>query len=202
MGNEQELLTTDDHRIDIYLSDIELLESEYIESLSDKELIYKPLTFQGLLLYIYNRLLINIIPKTYKNDYSLLNEIFNKIYIPLCFKYDKSPTIVQFCSLLAHCSNQTISYLYNGKFNNGYKANDHKSIEIVKSWYAICEAGLLARTIDSNSIGSMFALKSLYQYRDNEPVQIEQHEQSETISIDDIKQRYQLGDITKPNLSE
>ena len=72
--------------ISIYSSDIELLTEEYIQTLDNPEMIYKSLVFTGMLEFIYDHLLKNILADTKQNDYKLLNDIFYKI-IP--FKKNK-----------------------------------------------------------------------------------------------------------------
>ena len=172
------------------MSDIELIESEYIKSLPDESLIYKSNCFNGLLLKIYQTVLINILPKGYRNDYTLLNDIFYKVYLPLCFRFNISPTIIQFCSVLTGIDNTNISDIKNGAFRNGYPVKDVNATQIVKSWYAVCESGLLSRAVNDNSIGAIFTLKSLYQYReDNTPVQLTDNKEP-LPAIEDVEQRY------------
>ena len=164
MTEEKLLNDNQGKNIEIYMSDIELIESEYIESLPDESLIYKSNCFNGLLLKIYQTVLVNILPKGYRNDYILLNDIFYKVYLPLCFRYNISPTIIQFCSVLTGIDNTNISDIKNGVFRNGYPVKDVNATQIVKSWYAVCESGLLSRAVNDNSIGAIFSLKSLYAY--------------------------------------
>ena len=173
----------DCHGIEIFLNDIELLEREYIETLPDQTMIYKSNCFTGLLLKIYQSVLINVIPATYKNDYTLLNSIFMKVYLPLCYKYNINPTVIQFCSVLVNIDNTNISDIKNGRFRNGYAVKDVNATQTVKSWYSICESGLVSRAIADNSIGAIFSLKAAYSWNENPTPTIETKQDNDIVDI-------------------
>lgn len=188
--------------IEVYSDDISICESEYINSLPDPNNIYKSTVFSGLLDYIYKRLLKNVIVNNtgYNNssyDYNVLDDIFSEIYIPLTTKYNINPTVLQYATCLIHVDNTNLSDVKNGTYrSNGAKVNPN-STQIVKKWYSRCEAGLLSRVANEQSIGSMFILKSKYGYQ-------EQAQKLEIVSNgtqstpEQIAERYK--DIKKPEI--
>ena len=102
--SENIIINIDD--IEVYQSEIDVIVSEYIESLPDETMIYKSPVFKGLLLSLYNQKIKHIIEtdkqnrQNVYNNYSLLDDIFNNIYIPLVYKYCLVPTIQEFCVCL------------------------------------------------------------------------------------------------------
>lgn len=173
--------------ISIYSSDIQLLTEEYISTLDNPEMIYKSLVFSGLLEYIYKRLLCNILPDNNKpNDYDLLNAVFYEIYIKLCYRYNINPTIIGF-SVFTHIDNTNLSDIKNGVYRTDKSKVNPGTSQLVKRWYSVCESGLVGKVADSSSIGSMFLLKSVYGYSDNQTITIQQndsltHETAEQIA--------------------
>lgn len=172
--------------VEIYQTEIDILCEEYINSLPDSNLIYKSSVFSGLLDYIYKHCLKDRIRDQLKLDFELLDNIFNCIYIPICYKFDKVPTIIQFC-VLVNIDNGHISDIKNGIYRtNGTKANTNH-VQTVKKWYNTCESALLGKAINESSIGSIFALKSNFGYRDNQTITVESgsvlpHESAEQIA--------------------
>lgn len=172
--------------VEIYQTEIDILCEEYINSLPDSNLIYKSSVFSGLLDYIYKHCLKDRIRDQLKLDFELLDNIFNCIYIPICYKFDKVPTIIQFC-VLVNIDNGHISDIKNGIYRtNGTKANTIH-VQTVKKWYNTCESALLGKAINESSIGSIFALKSNFGYRDNQTITVESgsalpHESAEQIA--------------------
>lgn len=170
----------------LYADDIAVVCDDYINSLPDQSMIYKSTVFSGMLDSIYKRCIKNIIPEKYNLDFTLLDNIFNNIYIPLCYRYNKVPTIIQFC-ILVNIDNGHISDLKNGVYrSNGSKANTANS-QTVKKWFSVCESALLDKAISESSIGSIFALKANFGYRDNQTITLETpsqipHETAEQIA--------------------
>ena len=183
----------------IYDSDIDLLCEDYINRLDNKELIYKSSCFHGLLLYINKRYLKNIVRKDngYNYDYEILNDIYYNIYLPLCSKYNISPTVLQF-SCLCNIDITLLSDIKDGKLRNGSNINN-RIIEIVKGWYNNSESTILSKAIDSNSIGSIFVLKSIYRYNDSQPIQIEYKNTESHKSIEEIKEKYSNAFLPSDN---
>ena len=185
--------------IELYQSEIDILCDEYINTLHDESMIYKSTVFSGLLNYIYKNKLRYIIPNTYNNDYNLLNDIFYNVYIDLCTKYNIVPSIIQFC-VLCRIDRGTISDINKGVYrDNGAKVKQ-ETCHTIQKWYETCESMLLSKASNESSIGSIFALKANYQYRDNEPIQVLQVTAENKVSPEQIAERYK--DIEKPNMIE
>ena len=185
--------------IDIYESDIMILCDEYISRLPDSNSIYKSAVFAGMLRYIYYHKLKYVIEtdkvnrNAKQNNYKLLDDIFYNIYIYLCSLYNIVPSIIQFC-VLVDIDNTTVSDINKGIFrSNGSKANEVNT-QTVKKWYAVCESMLLSKAQNESSIGSIFALKANYGYRDNfQQVEILPTQQTQT--AEQIKERYKSAQL-------
>lgn len=191
------------NNIQIYQSDIDLYCQEYIDNLPDEQLIYKTPTFTGLLEYLYRKVIKNIVVKSYSGyDFKVLDNIFYNIYIPLTGKYGFTPTVIQFCTLVK-IDNANISDIKNGVYRtSGIEAKKEKT-QVVKKWYNTCESALLSRAVDTNSIGSIFALKSVYQYNDSQTIRIEQDTTPTHESAAEISARYASALLPeKPQLDE
>lgn len=194
------------NNISIYESDIVNVMENYITSLPNEDMIYKSAVFTGLLDSIYKRLLKSVITNDYginnrQYDYKVLNDIFYNIYIPLCYRFDITPTVIAFC-VLCNVSNKTISEIHNHGFYSDNKVN--KAItEIIEKWYQVCESGLLNRAISSNSIGSIFALKSVYQYSDQQTIRLETSINDSHETAAEISAKHSNAMIPqKPDLSD
>ena len=141
----------------------------------------------------------NIVRKDngYNYDYEILNDIYYNIYLPLCSKYNISPTVLQF-SCLCNIDITLLSDIKDGKLRNGSNINN-RIIEIVKGWYNNSESTILSKAIDSNSIGSIFVLKSIYRYNDSQPIQIEYKNTESHKSIEEIKEKYSNAFLPSDN---
>ena len=205
MGKIKELNSDEFKRqIEIYDSDIDLYTSEYIDNLSDETMIYKTMIFNGLLQYIYVHVFKykgNTTRYHNKNstiDYSntdIINHLID-IYISLCFKYNHIPSILGF-SVMTGIDNQTITSWLNGEYRQVKNDNVYTHSETAKRLKSICEHALLANATENNSIGSIFALKANYNYSDQPKAEIPVSK-PETITLEEVQQRYQLGNIDKP----
>lgn len=172
-------------------SQIDYYSDEYISTLKKPDLINKKTTcFTGLLQYVFSRVVIPILPKQAEYDYILLNEIFLKVYIPLCDSYGYLPNLYTYC-YITNIDIQYIKSLLNGNYGNGYKVNINV-IQIIKNWLNICESHNLSNVQDHNSIGSMFVLKSVYGYTETQTVRIESGQT--TPKIDEM-QIQKMGDF-------
>ena len=175
--------------LEVYQSEIDVLCSEYISSLHDESMIYKSTVFSGMLNYIYRNKLKYIIPNTYNNDYALLDDIFNNIYIELCTRYNICPSIIQFC-VLCNIDRGTISDINKGVYrDNGAKVNA-ETCHTVQKWYATCESMLLGKAQNESSIGAIFSLKANYKYRDNDIIQAVPLVSGNVQTPDEIAERY------------
>jgi len=189
--------------IQIYQSDIDLYCQEYIDNLPDEQLIYKTPTFTGLLEYLYRKVIKNVVIKDYSGyNYNLLDNIFYNIYIPLTAKYGFTPSIIQFCTLVK-IDNSNLTDVKNGLRRKDNTTVNKNSQQKVKKWYSTCESALFSRAVDTNSIGSIFALKSVYQYNDSQTIRIEQDTTPTHESAAEISARYASVSLPeKPQLDE
>jgi len=184
--------------IELYKSEIDILCNDYISELNDENMIYKSTVFSGMLNHIYNNKLKFIIPDTYNNNYALLDDIFHNVYIYLCSKYNICPSIIQFC-VLCHIDRTTIAYIHKGVYSDGSKVKKI-TFDTIEKWYSTCESMLLSKAQNENSIGSIFALKANYKYRDNDSVQLLQIDTSNIPDASAIMEKYR--DVKKPELIE
>lgn len=167
MQNDLVLLNKDE--INIYNSDIEIACETYMAKLKDPNLLYKSSnTFIGLLSYIRMTILKPILTFTRydknKYDYSLLDNIYNNIYVKLCSDYDKTPIIITFCEYLVDIDSEYISRVYTGALKASPAA-----VQTIKKWYSNSKGANLSKVVDNNSIGAMFNLKANYGMSDQKP---------------------------------
>lgn len=195
------IFTLDD--ITVYETDIDILCDEYINGLIDPEKIYNTSVFSGMLNFIYKRLVKNIVSadkakrNNNYNNYVLLDYLFD-IYKSLCSKYSQCPTILQFCTEFVDIDNKHLTDVKQGTYrHDGSKVNPD-STRIVKKWFDTCESRLASRTLETNSIGSMFVLKSKYGWQEAKQ-QIEIVNGSGTQATpEQIAEKY--ADVAKPRL--
>lgn len=192
-----------DSGIEIFQSDIDVLVNEYISTLPDETMIYKSMTFKGLLLYIYTHKLKYVIESIKNNkqmndssiDYSLMDSIFENIYLPLCYKFFIVPTVLSF-SVFVGISNTYLTEVASGIYRNGSKVNSENTVT-VKKWYAVCESALADKAFNDNGIGAIFGLKANYQWTETAP-QIVQAEQLTQSTPEQIAERYK--DAKRPEI--
>lgn len=202
---------TANNGVEIYTSNIQVYADEFLErelEAERKDAIYTNNSiFTSMLFYISDR-----ISKPDNNDIQLLDSIFN-IYIRLCTKYDKLPTLEKFC-ILVNINPGTLSDWSNGtvRSNVYYDANgeyikdfaswqlNHRGeqyrvepstahSETVKKWKNICKSFLVdslqnSRGTDANKI---FIAKAAYGMVETAPVPVinqEQHRTAEQIAAD------------------
>lgn len=184
--------------VEIYDNDISILCSEYENQYTDiEERIKEPVFFTGLMIYINQHLFKAIIKDKYNNDYSALNEIFYKCFLPVCVKYNRIPTLLNFCSMTG-LSNSYLSSIISGTYVSGDRVKP-ETCETCKKWKEECENALLDFTLYRNSVAGIFALKSAHQWRETspEPPQLDIIQQS---TPEEIAARYQ--DAKRPELPE
>ena len=186
------------NNIELYQSEIDILCDEYISSLHDESMIYKSTVFSGMLNYIYLHKLKYIIPDSFNNDYALLDNIFDNVYINLCTRYNICPSIIQF-SVLCHIDNTFLSELRSGTYKDGSRVKP-EATQTAKKWYSVCESMLLSKATNESSIGSIFALKANYGYRDNDTPQLIQVTNTTRATPEQIAERYK--DVKKPELPQ
>lgn len=189
--------------LEVYQSEIDIIVSQYIESLPDPMMIYKAPVFKGLLLEIYNNKIKYIIAtdkqnrQSVYNNYSLLDDIFNNIYIPLVYKYCLVPTIQEFCVFVG-ISNSNLTDVKNGVYrSNGSKANP-ESTQTVKKWFEVCESALISKAYTENSIGAIFGLKAAHGWQEAKQQLEIITTGSQQATPEQIAQKY--ADLEKPVL--
>ncbi len=177
---------------ELYLHRIQELADEYIDSLNNPEDIYNNNTmFNGMIKYINNNYF-----KYNPVDYADIESIDNiwDIYTSLCYKYNKYPTIIEFC-LLINISRDTVwdwkkettraykYYTLDGMeikdlpaWRINHPTEDYKQepstshSDTVKKWLAECENALFRGAAEGNKVGCIFALKANYGYTETAPV--------------------------------
>ena len=184
------------NNIELYRSEIDILCDEYISTLNNPDMIYKSTVFSGMLQYIYNNKLKHIIPDTYNNDYKLLDDIFNNVYIYLCAKFNIVPSVLQF-SVLCHIDRSALSDLRAGQYWDGSRVKP-ETCQTIRKWFDVCESMLVSRAANESSIGSIFVLKANYHYRDNDSTPVLQVTEKVTATPEQIKDRY--SDVKKPEI--
>ena len=192
-----------DSGIEVFQSDIDILINEYIESLPDENMIYKSIVFKGLLLYIYSHKLKHIIDSIKSNkgisqyniDYSLMDSIFNNIYLSLCYRFSIVPTVLSF-SVFVGIDNTYLSEVRSGTYKDGSKVNSD-STQTVKKWYQVCESALADKAFNDNGIGAIFGLKANYAWTETAPTQVIPESAAQS-TPEQIQQRYK--DVEKPVL--
>lgn len=194
--------TTDDNiitsynGIDIYTSDINMLCSEY-ESQYDNidDIKYKSVFFTGLVVYINRHLFKNITDRSFNNDYNALNTIFYDCYIPLCMRYQKTPTLQSFC-VMTGIDNGLLSLILSGTYNDGSKVKP-ETLETVKKWKCTCESALVDNGMTGNPVFSIFALKANHGWKET-PTELQIVSNGTQSTPEQIAERYK--DVKKPEI--
>jgi hypothetical protein len=146
-----------------YITKTEIQNSidRYIKSLYNPDDIFnnKPMIFNGLLEYIYRHNIKPIIPNTYNYDWQLLDNVFENIYINLCYTFSYIPMVTIFTNHLVHID---IKYIYNIK--DGIRVMDDNKVNpnivrYIQKWISICNGDLFTHIAQTNSIGSIFIAK-------------------------------------------
>lgn len=177
--------------VTIYESDIEYTINEYRSKLDNPDLIYKSSCFQGLLEYIYKRYLKDIIRQdnNFYYDYVVLDTIYYNIYVPLCNRFNMCNTLIAFCCNLCHIDSSFINDIKKGYYRDGSKVNND-IVRMVRQWDKFSESSLVNKTVNENSVGSIFTLKSLYNYSDNQPQVVSITTSQSHQTVDEIRQKY------------
>lgn len=183
-------------------SDIQRSINEYLNKLHDPNDIYsnKPMIFNGLLEYIFTKNIKHILPNSNFINYELLDTIFNRIYLNLCYSFSYVPMVTTYTAHLIHID---ISYVYTIK--NGLRLDNDSNREyniklhsLVSKWLAICDSDLFNHIAQTGSIGGMFLAK-VKGYSD-------QPQQSITIALEtpriDEKQLTRLAATPAPQLPD
>ena len=134
--------------------------------------------FQAMLRYISKRLKVN------KADIEALDTLWDT-YVLVCSSCGLKQTMQAF-SIMVDMHPGTFSDWIEGERRNSAP----RFAESAKRWKNECENALLIDTTERNSIGSMFALKANYGYRDNVVINVntDKDQLGEQLNADDIRQ--------------
>lgn len=188
--------------IEIYQSDIDILIDNFINDYQiDIDQLSKVNTYISLLSYIRKNLISNILTKNngVNNngyDYNLLDEIHDSIFLYLAGKFNHSVSL-QYFSVLTGMSNDYMTEVMSGSYNNGSRVNPENT-RIVKKWYEASRAATIGRAEDENSIGSMYIAKAVYGLRENDPNTVLLQSQPAQATPEQIAEKYK--GIEKPVL--
>lgn len=158
-----------DEIIDKYQAQIECIEHDYISSLEFPEMIYSSTDcFSGLINMINRRLFLgqNTNDVFYRSIFTVhdtitLDNLFH-VYCGLCAKYGHIATLIRFCSMVGMNFTKVSDFLASAD------CGEYKELrELLKTWYQSNEQGLYDRVAEKNSIGSMFIMKSKFNYRES-----------------------------------
>ena len=178
---------------------------EYKALIDDEEMIYKPSVFNGCIKYIYLQVFKPDAPQLYNSntkidtgDTVLLNNLWDAFTL-LCARYGHRPTVIRF-SILTGITMET----FNSWERMEWRNNDKKHSESIKRWKSEAENALVDGASESNSIGSIFLLKSNFGYRETSPLPIEtESNMMQLDSPEQIMQRHSQSALempVKPNL--
>lgn len=177
---------------EIYTHKIKSLADEYINNLDNPDDINNNNTlFNGMVKYI-NLNYFKHNPIDYA-DIEYIDSIWD-IYTGLCYKYNKYPTIIEFCLMIGINRETITSWKNENTRNYKYYTTDGKEIKdiaawklnhqdeeyrqelsmshsnTVKKWLAECENNYVRGAAEGNKVGCIFVLKSNYGYTETAPV--------------------------------
>lgn len=145
-------------------TEIEDVITQYESNLKDPNLLENGKNtgmFNGLLRQIKRYCIKEIYRKDNGDlDYIALDNIFDYIYIPLCYKYNRVPSIHNF---IYHLIQVDLSCMYDVK--NGIYPNDGSRVnklhsDILRKWDRICDSDLLDYVVATSSVGGIFRAKT------------------------------------------
>lgn len=170
--------------------DLDRVITEYIDKLPNTEMIYKNVQcFNGLIRFIGNRLVKNILPNTRLHDYKLYDSIWDNIYLYVCNMYGYIPNIQLFCNALIYINpNNVYGINENNNININGSMVSKERLDIIKKWQSDRESALVGQVEQNNGIGAMFMLKAKFGYSENNTIRIESADSSPRLSADELEQ--------------
>lgn len=191
--------------IEQYKSNIVSAMDIYLSELDNPEQIYNVDTFNGLIDYIYSTV---FRPDKRTRQFAINSRVHNQtsiidyrdtdtmmdlwiIYKRICSRYQKTPNITQYCSMIG----VSITTLSAWLKNSGSLA-DRAHKEFYQTLKQDTEAALVQKTTANNSIGAIFLLKSKYGYQENNVITVQSMNLENIESASDIAERHKLE--TKP----
>ena len=120
------------------------------------------------------------------DNIDLLNSLWD-IYRTICLKYGSTPTVQRYCTFIG-ISRET----FDRWKNQERRTSQHG--DTAKRFLSDSESDLVARAVDSNSIGAIFALKAGFGYNDQAPqtLTLKRGDETPLLSQEEIKQRLEL----------
>ena len=174
--------------IEVYLHDVYMYADEYIEKEFDGDRSKMDRRFRDMILYISDR-----IPKPPHEDIDLLDKIFG-IYVRLCTKYERLPTLECY-SLLVGIDRNTFTDWKEQRYRS---STAHSST--VKKWLEICK-GFCIDELSNAKIANpnlIFTAKAAYYMRETSPIPIEEPRRSAPKSIDELPTAEEIEAIMHP----
>ena len=203
MSNTVKVKTDNGQLIEVYTNAITAAFDEYVASLADPDLIFKSSAFNGGMKYCYKTVFQPDKPQLYNKrtnidtgDVELLNSIWD-IYTALCYRYGHRPTVIRF-SILTGISMET----FNSWEKRSWRNDTLQHSESVKRWKTEAENALVDGASESNSIGSIFLLKSNFNYRESAPITPYENQTFERLDTpEQIRERHKNAKLPEmPNL--
>lgn len=187
--------------IEVYTHEIYRVLDEYIgEQENGTEDLIKNITcFSGAIKRIYVEVFRSTEPKQYNlkttvntDDIVLLNNLWD-LYCEICYRYHHKPTLHRFAVMLG-LSDETFNLWRTGQTRGA----NREYIESLKKWRSECESAQVDG-LESNSIGSIFFLKSNFNWREAAP-STEEYIETRQSTPQEIRQRY--ASAQKPTLPD
>lgn len=166
-----------DFGIEVYQHDIYYYADEYIEKELDGDDSRLNKRFRDMILYISDR-----IHKPDHDNIILLDKIFD-IYIRLCSKYERLPTIECFC-LLVKIHRSTLNDWGNGV----YRSSDKRYADAAKRWLEICKSFAIDELHNSKAanVNLIFIAKASYGLRETTPLPAPEISQKPVLTADQL----------------
>ena len=146
----------------ITTSDIERSINDFESSLSDPSILYinGHKSFNLLLRYIYKHNIVNVIDTSkYNYDYDVLDQIFNNIYIPLTYKYNRIASVNNF-SVLTNVDYGLFYDIKQGIYRHNDGIVNNKHVLIIQKWINICNGELIDNVTHTGNVGGIFVAKT------------------------------------------
>lgn len=179
---------------DMLKNSVSKAECEFLDTLNGTQDPENVAVFQGMILFIYRKCFMpdsnDILPNTRLKNTTLdinspdaLKSAWH-IYIDLCMKYNKTISVIQFCSFIG------IDYDTLVRYANGLNKTTSQTIcQIAKKIFRDAESATYGQAVDGNRIGAIFALKSKFGYTDTRPQEIIIHNGAQ-LSASEIQNKY------------
>lgn len=119
----------------------------------------------------------------YYYNYDVLDSIFYNIYLPICYKYNRVPSVSNYCIHLIDISIQGIYNIRTGlNYNiNSNNNNDSKLQQYVMKWEEACNSDLIDFIVQTSSIGGIFRAKTKG-FREEQVLRIETSATTPTVN--------------------